>query len=94
MQRKGNTILLPFVAVTPNLHVVGRFNQIFAEIGMSNADQLFGTFPCRRAHEVDHAVFRCYPVDLRARVRDNRAGQERRFDARFVFARGRSSAGR
>ena len=39
MLYKGETILLPFVAVTPNLHVVGCLNQVFPEIGMSDADQ-------------------------------------------------------
>ena len=51
---------------------------------MGDADEAFGPFPCRSAHEVDYAVFRGDPVDLGPRVRDRRARGQRRDDARFI----------
>ena len=53
---------------------------------MSDADEAFGPFPCRSAHEVDHAIFRGDPVDLGPRVRDRRARCHRRDDTRFIAA--------
>lgn len=51
---------------------------------MGDADESFGPFPRRSAHEVNHAVFRSDPVDLRPRVRNRRTRCQCRDDARFV----------
>lgn len=77
---------LPFIAISPDFHFFGFFDQVFPEIRMGDADESFSPFPGRSAHKVDHAVFRSDPVDLRPRVRNRRTRCQRRDDARFVAA--------
>ena len=69
---------LPFIAISPDFHFFGFFDQVFPEIRMGDADEAFSPFPGRGTHEVDDAIFRSDPVDLGARVRNRRARCQRR----------------
>ena len=55
--RDGRTIDCLLVAAAPDVHLLGLFDKLLAEVGVCHIDEGFGLLPGGQTLEVDAAVF-------------------------------------